>query len=345
MPTSVEMPVDDLCWPRILTAGRRAGPKSVDLRSGFARPRSRSSTWRSCVLAITGAASSSSSKACCSTAVWRFRRSSRRAHGEPPQVYGSKPIEIAWTAAPALIVFVLVLVTARTLWEVEVPPPQPAAGRQRAVRHGRSATSGGGSTSTTTTTAEPLGFITANELHVPASDGRRAAAGLPDPEVGRRLPQLLGAAAGRQDRPDPRPHQPHVVPDRQSPACTSASAPSTAAPSTPTCCCASSSIRRTSSSAGWRTSGSRPWTTRRCATGKAVFLRQSCVNCHARARHAGAGHLRPRPDAPDEPRDARLGHDRRTRPRTCRRWVDDPQTDQAGLPDAGVRPGRARAAT
>ena len=26
---------------------------------------------------------------------------------EPPQVYGSKPIEIAWTAAPALIVFVL----------------------------------------------------------------------------------------------------------------------------------------------------------------------------------------------------------------------------------------------
>src|SRR5882724_8587549 len=43
---------------------------------------------------------------------------------EPPQVYGSKPIEIAWTAAPALIVFVLVMVTARTLWEVNVPPPQ-----------------------------------------------------------------------------------------------------------------------------------------------------------------------------------------------------------------------------
>src|ERR1700682_4026099 len=47
---------------------------------------------------------------------------------EPPQVYGSKPIEIAWTAAPALIVFVLLLVTARTLWEVNVPPPQPREG-------------------------------------------------------------------------------------------------------------------------------------------------------------------------------------------------------------------------
>jgi cytochrome c oxidase subunit 2 len=47
---------------------------------------------------------------------------------EPAQVYGSKPIEIAWTSAPALVVFVLVLVSARTLWEVNVPPPQPRAG-------------------------------------------------------------------------------------------------------------------------------------------------------------------------------------------------------------------------
>jgi cytochrome c oxidase subunit 2 len=47
---------------------------------------------------------------------------------EPPQVYGSMPIEIAWTAGPALVVFVLVLVSARTLWEVNVPPPQPKEG-------------------------------------------------------------------------------------------------------------------------------------------------------------------------------------------------------------------------
>src|SRR5437899_1325816 len=49
---------------------------------------------------------------------------------EPPQVYGSKPIEIAWTAAPALIVFVLVLVTTRTLWEVNPTPPLPQPGDQ-----------------------------------------------------------------------------------------------------------------------------------------------------------------------------------------------------------------------
>src|SRR6516225_1880202 len=59
--------------------------------------------------------------------VLRFRRSAATGK-EPPQVYGSKPIEIAWTAAPALIVFVIVLVTARTLWDVNVPPPQPREG-------------------------------------------------------------------------------------------------------------------------------------------------------------------------------------------------------------------------
>jgi cytochrome c oxidase subunit 2 len=72
-------------------------------------------------------------------AIVRFRRRAVATSGqqqptavmremEPPQVYGSKPIEIAWTAAPALVVFVLVLVSARTLWEVNVPPPEPRTG-------------------------------------------------------------------------------------------------------------------------------------------------------------------------------------------------------------------------
>src|SRR4249919_844105 len=56
--------------------------------------------------------------------IWRFWRGASAGQA-PAQVYGSKPIEVAWTAAPALIVFVLVLVTTRTLWEVDVDPPEP----------------------------------------------------------------------------------------------------------------------------------------------------------------------------------------------------------------------------
>jgi cytochrome c oxidase subunit 2 len=99
----------------------------------------------------------------------RFRRRGASGGAEPPQVYGSKPIEMAWTAAPALIVFVLVLVTARTLWEVNVPPPQPKAedntlfvtvvGRQWWWEYNYDYYNG-----------RELGFTTANELHVPASE-------------------------------------------------------------------------------------------------------------------------------------------------------------------------------
>jgi cytochrome c oxidase subunit 2 len=100
----------------------------------------------------------------------RFRHQETDGRSEPPQVYGSKPIEIAWTAAPTLVVFVLVLVTARTLWEVNVPPPAPqpgdntlfvtVVGRQWWWEYIYDHYDG-----------RPLGFATANELHVPASAG------------------------------------------------------------------------------------------------------------------------------------------------------------------------------
>jgi cytochrome c oxidase subunit 2 len=104
--------------------------------------------------------------------ILRFRRRYVPGSSEPPQVYGSKPIEIAWTAAPALVVFVLTLVIARTEWEVRVDPnnlpPELKNSKQLHVRvvghqwwwefnyerYGE----------------EKLDFVTANELHVPASN-------------------------------------------------------------------------------------------------------------------------------------------------------------------------------
>ena len=38
--------------------------------------------------------------------IFRFRASRHKTDGEPPQIYGSKPIELAWTLGPAIIVFV-----------------------------------------------------------------------------------------------------------------------------------------------------------------------------------------------------------------------------------------------
>jgi cytochrome c oxidase subunit II len=98
----------------------------------------------------------------------RFRRKAP-VEKEPPQVYGSRPIEIAWTAAPALIVFVLMLVTTRTLWEVEINPPEPrpddhslfltVIGRQWWWEYTYDHYDG-----------RQIGVTTANELHIPASE-------------------------------------------------------------------------------------------------------------------------------------------------------------------------------
>ncbi|HEV3163097.1 MAG TPA: cytochrome c oxidase subunit II [Isosphaeraceae bacterium] len=101
--------------------------------------------------------------------VVRFRKRATPS-AEPPQVYGSKPIEIAWTAAPGLIVLIILLVTTRTLWEVNTKPPRPRAadqtlfvtviGRQWWWEYRYDHYNG-----------KKLGFITANELHIPVSDG------------------------------------------------------------------------------------------------------------------------------------------------------------------------------
>ncbi|HEX3997393.1 MAG TPA: cytochrome c oxidase subunit II [Pirellulales bacterium] len=102
--------------------------------------------------------------------IFRFRRrKSDVATSEPPQLYGSAPIEIAWTAAPLLIVVVIVLVCARTLWEVDLPAPQPqpgdstlfvtVVGRQWWWEYTYDTYDG-----------KPLGIVTANELHIPVSE-------------------------------------------------------------------------------------------------------------------------------------------------------------------------------
>ena len=91
--------------------------------------------------------------------VIRFRARGNDVASEPPQVYGSNQVELAWTVIPVLIVVVLFLATARVIFAIQdAPKPQSALdvtviGHQFwwEFRYPK------------------LGIVTANELHIPVS--------------------------------------------------------------------------------------------------------------------------------------------------------------------------------
>src|SRR5215468_10360282 len=97
-------------------------------------------------------------------AIVRFRHRPGDDASEPPQIYGSNQIELAWTVLPILIVVALILVSARTSADVQDYPQPPDALKVTAV----------GRQWWWEFRYPDLGIITANELHVPVSEsGRR----------------------------------------------------------------------------------------------------------------------------------------------------------------------------
>jgi cytochrome c oxidase subunit 2 len=90
----------------------------------------------------------------------RFRRRRDDDGREPPQVYGSHQIELAWTVVPFLIVVVLFLVTARYIYGIERQIPPAGALEVTVVGHQW----------WWEIRYPKLGIVTANELHVPLSD-------------------------------------------------------------------------------------------------------------------------------------------------------------------------------
>src|SRR5215470_13796893 len=93
-------------------------------------------------------------------AIVRFRRRPGDDASEPPQIYGSSQIELAWTVLPILIVVVLILVTARTVADVQNYPQPPNALKATVVGHQW----------WWEIRYPDLGVVTANELHIPVSD-------------------------------------------------------------------------------------------------------------------------------------------------------------------------------
>jgi cytochrome c oxidase subunit II len=96
-------------------------------------------------------------------AIVRYRRRPGEDGGDPPQVYGSTQIELAWTVVPFLIVIVLFLTTTRYIFAIERHAPPLDAVNVTVV----------GNQWWWEIRYPQLGIVTANELHVPVSDDAR----------------------------------------------------------------------------------------------------------------------------------------------------------------------------
>jgi cytochrome c oxidase subunit 2 len=90
----------------------------------------------------------------------KFRNSLSDDKREPPQVYGSTQIELAWTVIPILIVVVLFLATARVIHAIQDARKPAAAVEVTAIGH----------QFWWEFRYPAIGVVTANELHIPVSD-------------------------------------------------------------------------------------------------------------------------------------------------------------------------------
>lgn len=92
-------------------------------------------------------------------ALFRFRGRRSDPLTEPPQIYGSTQIELAWTVIPVLVVVVLFLTTARIIFAIQDAPKPAAALDVTAIGH----------QFWWEFRYPKYGVVTANELHIPVS--------------------------------------------------------------------------------------------------------------------------------------------------------------------------------
>ncbi len=156
----------------------------------------------------------------------KYRRRASDDDCEPPQIYGSNQVELAWTVIPILIVVVLFLASARVIHAVEDAQFPPNAIEVTATGH----------QFWWEFEYPKYGFVTANELHVPVSPNGHVAADAHHAAFGGHGSQLLGAAVGREDGPDSESPRTRCGSSRTRWELTSASARNIAEPSMPRCC-------------------------------------------------------------------------------------------------------------
>lgn len=251
-------------------------------------------------------------------AIIRFRHRAGDEASEPPQIYGSNQIETAWTVLPILIVFVLILVTSRTIADIQNRKAAPGAVHATIVGHQW----------WWEIRYPELGIVTANELHVPASDGTKhlpTFLKLQSADVAHSfwVPQL----AGKTD----------VIPNRENSMWFAPTQPGTYLGNCAEYCGmqhARMLIRVIVQSPGeferWVAEQKRAATEEPSGQeGRRVFFANSCVNCHAIRGTSAQGAF-----GPDlthlMSRETLASGAARNTPEGLRAWVRDPQKLKVG---------------
>jgi cytochrome c oxidase subunit 2 len=254
--------------------------------------------------------------------VWKFRRKGPEDDlREPPQVYGSTHIELAWTVVPIIITVVLILVTSRTIGEIQNRKMPANAVQVRLVGH-----------QWWWEVEYPKdGFVTANEIHVPVS--RRSGPGERPTELILESADVIHSfwvpqLAGKTD----------LIPNRRNHAWIEPFATGTFFGS----CAAFCGTQHANMLLRVVVHEPAPPQPGLASQGHDAFFKRSCVNCHKIDGTSAAGVFGPNLTKLMTRQTIGAGVAPLT-PETLRAWVRDPQSIKAGclmpdmqLPDSEV---------
>jgi cytochrome c oxidase subunit II len=153
-----------LCWPvaDLFAQPAAQSSSSTSIFSPVSTPADSILGLSFFVLAITGVIFLIVASLLVYSAV-KFKKRADDDGREPPQVYGSNQLELAWTVIPVLIVVVLFLTTARFIHEIQDAPRPPGAIEVTVVGH----------QFWWEFRYPQYGFVATNELHVPVSDPKQ----------------------------------------------------------------------------------------------------------------------------------------------------------------------------
>jgi cytochrome c oxidase subunit 2 len=252
-------------------------------------------------------------------AVIRFRNRPTDSEREPAQIYGSNQIELSWTVIPILIVVMLFLSTTRVILETEASPKPSDALDVTVIGH----------QFWWEYRYPKLGVITANELHVPVSDPAKPtrtylALSSADTDHSFWVPRL----AGKTD----------LIPNRLNTMWIDPQEPGLYLGQCAQYCGtqhAKMLLRVYAQSpedfAAWiKQQQKQANEDLEVAEGKAVFMRNACINCHTIAGTVATGRF-----GPDlthlASRDTIASGPVQNTPENLRKWIADPNSMKPGV--------------